>query len=158
MHIKWHWIPYFNDCVCLSLLCLYTELTHHPCLKKPAWDSRLLHCSVKFLSAPIVKYLDVHETACGEKTLACWHKDFQEVGRVNLKWVLNGQQEGKERGDVKGQWRRMKRHVKRSGYCECFSGSVLAGCCEEWERSNQQVYCRRNSSPWEACPDAASIP
>ncbi|KAJ8258881.1 hypothetical protein COCON_G00178930 [Conger conger] len=25
--------------------------------------------------------------------------------------------------------------------------SVLAGCCEERERSNQQVYCRRNSSP-----------
>ena len=33
----------------------------------------------------------------------------------------------------------------RLAYCGCFSGSVLAGCCEEWERSNQQVYCRRNS-------------
>lgn len=36
--------------------------------------------------------------------------------------------------------------------CEWFFGSVLAGCCVEWERSNQQVYCRRNSSPWEAHP------
>lgn len=43
-----------------------------------------------------------------------------------------------------------RRCVGRSGYCECFSGSVLAGCCEEWERSNQQVYCRRNSSPCKA--------
>lgn len=48
----------------------------------------------------------------------------------------------------------VKKQVDRGmgghGCCGCFSGSVLAGCCEEWERSNQQVYCRRNSSQWEA--------
>lgn len=43
------------------------------------------------------------------------------------------------------------------GCCGCFSGSVLAGCCEEWERSNQQVYCRRNSSQYESLEITAIV-
>lgn len=49
-------------------------------------------------------------------------------------------------------WKESERVRDEGRCCEWFFGSVLAGCCVEWERSNQQVYCRRNSSPWEAHP------
>lgn len=48
------------------------------------------------------------------------------------------------------KWWKESERVMEGRCCEWFFGSVLAGCCVEWERSNQQVYCRRNSSPWEA--------
>lgn len=101
------------------------------------------------------------------RAFGCWHRTTPPPGAFSVRPLPSNNHHHHEAGHEKCERPQCQTHrwmctAKTSqdpagerqaegrtlgrGSCGCFSGSVLAGCCEEWERSNQQVYCRRNSS------------